>query len=387
MRKRDDLPFPMHEYERRLRGLRERMDRDGFGTLLITTPENICYLTGFESPGYFALEALIVPLNGEPVMVSRRLEASGVESRTWIEHCHPYEEEQDPVGQVVDVIRAYGLTEQRFGFERDGWFFTATEQDRLFRGLPETRFIDCSGIVEEGRLIKSDLEIEVMRRAARFAEAGMLAGIEAVGEGVTENEIAAEIHHAMFRAGGEWPAISPFVASGHRGSIGHATWENHRLAPGMCVFLEVGGCLKRYHSALMRTCFVGEPPAYILDAAQTVIDAQQASIDVIKPGMTLGEVDAVSRAVISEACPRFLGTQVTRSAYSIGIAFPPDWGEGHIMSIRHEDPRVLRPNMTFHNIPWVQLPGRGGIGFSETIRVTEDGCETLTRLERRLFVK
>ena len=80
------------------------------------------------------------------------------------------------------------------------------------------------------------------------------------------------------------------------------------------------------------------------------------------------------------------GTQLTRSAYSIGIAFPPDWGEGHIMSIRHEDPRVLEPNMTFHNIPWVQIPGVGGIGFSETIRVTEDGCEVLTGMDRRLFM-
>jgi Xaa-Pro dipeptidase len=77
---------------------------------------------------------------------------------------------------------------------------------------------------------------------------------------------------------------------------------------------------------------------------------------------------------------------MTRSGYSIGIAFPPDWGEGHIMSIRHEDPRVLVPNMTFHHIPWVQLPGKAGIGMSETIRVTEDGCETLTKFDRELFV-
>jgi Xaa-Pro dipeptidase len=387
MRERDDLAFPMHEYRRRIDELRERIGRDGYNGALITTPENICYLTGFESPGYFAFNGLLVPLDGEPVMIPRRLEDTGVQAHTWIELSHPYEEDQDPMRKVAEVVEQYGLAGRRVGYERDCWFFTAAQVDRMLRNLPDTRFHDCSGIVEEGRLIKSELEIDLMRQAARYAEAGMQAGIDAVHAGARENEIAAEIHHAMFRAGSEWPAISPFVASGHRGSIGHATWERHRVEDGMLVFLEVGGCMKRYHAAMMRTCFVGDPPDDILDAAQTVLDAQQASIDAIKPGMTLGDVDAVSRRLIAEACPRFGGTQMTRSAYSIGIAFPPDWGEGHIMSIRHEDPRVLRPGMTFHNIPWVQLPGRGGIGFSETIHVTDDGCEVLTSLDRRLSLR
>lgn len=386
MRQRDDLPFPMSEYERRLTELRERMERDGRNALLVTTPENICYLTGFESPGHYAFNALVVPLEGEPIMIPRKLEDTGVQAHTWIEISEPYEDDEDPIDRTVDVIRRHGYEDHRFGFERDSWFFTASQQDRLFRALPNTRFNDCSGVVEEGRIIKSDLEIEMIRKAASYAAAGMRAGIEATREGVSENEIAAAIHYAMFRAGGEWPAISPFVASGHRGSIGHATWENRPVERGMCVFLEVGGCLKRYHAALMRTCYVGDPPPEILDAAEVVLEAQRASIEAIRPGMSLGEVDEVSRKLIADACPRFGGLQMTRSAYSIGIAFPPDWGEGHIMSIRHEDPRVLQPNMTFHNIPWIQIPGKGGIGFSETIRVTENGCEVLTDLPRELAV-
>ncbi|TWU13424.1 putative peptidase [Symmachiella macrocystis] len=196
--------------------------------------------------------------------------------------------------------------------------------------------------------------------------------------------MAADIHFAMFKAGGEWPAISPFVATGHRGSIGHQTWAGDFIKKNECVFLEVSGCLKRYHAAIMRNCFVGQPDQQILDAIKTVQEAVDASIAMIKPGIRLGEVDAVSRKIISLAAPNFGGMQVTRSAYSIGIAFAPDWGEGHIMSIRHRDPRVLQPNMTFHNIPWVQIPGKGGIGLSETIRVTEDGCEVITQLPRQL---
>jgi len=387
MRQRDDLPFPMHEYERRLNELLERMEQRGLDAMVVTTPENICYLTGFESQGHFAFQALVVPIEGEPIMVPRRLEDSGVQARTWVAMSYPYNENEDPIDKLREVLRLHYLEGKRVGYEKDCWFFTAVQQERLFAKTPSTSFIDSAGIVEEGRLIKSELEIEMMRRAARFAEAGMRAGIDAVHEGVSENDIAAEIHYAMIKAGSEWPAISPFVATGHRGSIGHATWAGDMVKRNECVFLEVGGCLKRYHAAMMRTCFVGEPDQKILDAVKTVQDAMDASIASIKPGMRLSEVDAVSRKIISKAAPRFGGLQVTRSAYSIGIAFAPDWGEGHIMSIRHEDPRVLRPNMTFHNIPWVQLPGRGGVGLSETIRVTEDGCEVLTNLPRKLYVK
>lgn len=386
MHHRDDLAFPMPEYQRRLRELRERMAERGFDAVMVTTPENICYLTGFESPGYYAFEALIVPLEADPIMIPRRLEESGVTARTWVSVIKAYEDNEDPIEKVREVLRVFDLQDKRIGYERDCWFFTATQQERLFAATPMTSFVDCTGIVELGRVIKSDLEIEMIRKAARFAEAGMTAGLEAIHEGVTENDIAAAIHHAMIKAGGEWPAIAPFVATGKRGSIGHTTWEGVEVKGGDLVFLEVGGCLKRYHAAMMRTAVVGEPDERVTLAADTIKEAMEKATSSIKPGMRIGEVDAISRNLIRKAAPSFGGLQMTRSGYSIGIAFPPDWGEGHIMSIRHKDPRVLQPNMTFHHIPWVQLPDKGGIGLSETIRVTEEGCEVLTQLPRELHL-
>lgn len=387
MQHRDDMPFPMTEYERRMDGLRARIAERGLDAVLITTPENICYLTGFESPGHYAFQALVVPVEGESVMIPRRLEESGVKYRTWCTHIRAYEDNEDPIDKVREVLRVTSLEQSKVGYERDCWFFTSSQQERLFSTSPATSFRDCAGIVEEGRLIKSDVEIEMMRKAARFAEAGMQAGLDAIAEGATENDVAAEIHYHMIKAGGEWPAISPFVATGHRGSIGHTTWEGVPINKGDCVFLEVGGCLKRYHAAIMRTAHVGEPDPKVKMAADTIVAAMDAAISQIKPGMTLGAVDAISRTIIKKAAPKFSGLQMTRSGYSIGIAFPPDWGEGHIMSIRHEDVRVLKPNMTFHHIPWVQIPGKGGVGMSETIRVTEDGCEVLTNLPRELALR
>jgi Xaa-Pro dipeptidase len=224
-----------------------------------------------------------------------------------------------------------------------------------------------------------------MKKAARTAEAGMKAGIEAVQAGVTENDVAAEIHYAMIKAGSEWPAIAPFVASGYRGAIGHATWAGRTLESGDCVMIEIGGCLKRYHVALMRSGFVGQPAAAVREAEKVVHDAFDAAFQAIKPGVTAEEVDAIGRKVVGRSA--FGGTQASRTAYSIGIGLPPDWGEGHILSMQPGARRVLEPNMTFHFLPWVQLPGVGGISFSETIRVTETGAELITNFERSVFVK
>jgi Xaa-Pro dipeptidase len=353
--------------------------------MMVTTPENICYLSGFESPGHYYFNALIIPLEGEPVAVPRRLEASGYEALTWVELIRPYEDAEDPIKKVKAALEEFGLRNKRIGYEKSCWFFTAPQQEQLINLCSESKFVDCSGIVEEGRVIKSKYEIALMRRAARVTEAGMRAGIEAVRAGVTENDVAAEMHYAMIKAGGEWPAISPFVAAGERGAIGHATWSGRPIHRGESVMLEIGGCLKRYHTAMMRTVSVGTLERDLQEAERVIRVAMAAQLAAIKPGVSAHDADAAGRRIIADSI--FGGKQGSRSAYSIGIGLPPDWGEGQILSLQPQERRVLQPNMTFHLLPWVQVPGKAGISLSETIRVTEDGCETLTHLERRIFVK
>lgn len=384
MRQRHDLVFPLTEYERRLTDLRLRMTERGVDVMLSTTPENICYLTGFDSPGHYWFQALIVPLEGEPVTVSRLLEARGIDALTWIEHNHTYADSDDIMKRVRDSLAEFGLHRSRVGYEKDCWFFTALQQEQLFAHCPDATFIDCSGIIEAGRLIKSDHEIRLMEEAARTAEAGMRAGINTVQAGVTEDDVAAEVSHALIKAGSHWPAIVPFVAAGERGAIGHATWAGRPVQHGDSVFLEVGGCKHRYHAALLRTVIVGEADDEIIKANDVVQQAFELALQCIKPGVAAGAVDKVAREFIAES--DFGGTQASRSAYSIGVAVPPDWGEGHILSMKPGEERELQANMTFHLLPFVQIPGKAGFGCSETIRVTDTGCERITRFPRKLLV-
>ena len=266
MKQRTDIAFPMSEYERRLALVRAGMQRRELDALLVTTPENITYLTGFESPGHYWFQALVVPAQGEPFTVSRLLETSGVDAYSWIEHNLAYSDDDDQMAVLAARLTDFDLAGATVGFEKECWFFTAAQQEQLFANLPGARFVDASGTVEACRLIKSELEVDMIRQAARTTEAGMRAGIAAVVEGATENDVAADISYAMIKAGSEWPSIVPFVASGERGAIGHATWRERVLQRGDSVFLEVAGCRRRYHAPMMRTCVVG-PPAPELAAA------------------------------------------------------------------------------------------------------------------------
>jgi Xaa-Pro dipeptidase len=385
MLRRNDLLFPMEEYERRLNDLRHRMGAQGIEALLVTDPEGMHYLTTYQTIGYYYFQGLVVPLEGEPFMVVRLLEETNVTTRTWIEHCRPYMDTEDPIEKLFHSLEEFGLDKVRIGYDRKGYFFRTHEQEKLFKLCSNAKFIECSGLVEAGRLIKSDYEIELMRKAAFAAEAGMEAGIKAVTVGASENDVAADIHYAMYKAGGEYPALSPFVASGPRCLIGHATWEGRVIEPNDCVMLEIGGCIQRYHAAMMRTVYVGEAPKPLKEAESVVLEAIQATIDTIQPGITAKKADAVNRSIIAG---NTIGAgQATRSGYSIGIGFAPDWGEGHILSLQPGETRLLEPNMTFHLIPWIQIPGLGVMALSETIRVTETGCESLLKFERKLFCK
>ena len=385
MRRRDDLVFSMAEFERRLANLRAEMDHRAIDALIVTTPENLFYLTGYQTPGYYYFQALVVPLEGEAFMVTRLLEDSNVQTRTWIEQSRPYADTDLPVGALTHALVEFGLSHARIGYEKHSYFFRADEQERLIFAMEDATFLDCSGIVEGLRLIKSPDEIETMRQAARTTEAGMRAGIEAVGAGVTENEVAAEIHRAMIRAGSHYPAISPFVASGWRCAVGHATWEDREIEQGDCVFLEVGGCRNRYHAPLMRTLFVGEPIPEVAEAEQVINEAVAEAVDAMRPGVAAGDIDHLCRQALARYSHG--GTQSTRSGYSVGVAFAPDWGEGHILSLQPGEHHYLEENMVFHLIPWLQVPGLAGVGISETVLVTREGAKPLLDLERTIFVK
>ncbi|TVR14017.1 MAG: aminopeptidase P family protein, partial [Planctomycetota bacterium] len=386
MRQRDDMTFPMEEYERRLNELRQRMQQRLLDAVIISDPENLMYLTDYQTTGYSFFQALVVPLEGEPVFVTRNMEESNVHARTWVEKTEPYPDIGDAIQTVITVLKDMGLAKSDVGYERNSYFLPAYQQDRIHTSFTEGRLIDCFGIVEQGRIRKSRYEIEVMHKAAKATEAGLLAGYDACKAGATENEIGGAISAAMFAAGGEPPAVMPYVTSGPRTMIGHATWEGRVVQPGEHIFLEVAGCYRRYHTALMRTVVLDELSSSMFKAQERMKYALTEVEKAIRPGLTVSDADNIIRDIIAD---NDVGASlITRSGYCIGIAFPPSWDEGYILSLLQGDSTILEEGMTFHIIPWMWgVDGNKTVGTSDTIYVTDRGCASFFTLDRDFVSK
>lgn len=387
MRDNPNLCFPLAEYKRRLTELRCRMQERLLDAVVISDPENLFYLTGHQTSGYSYFQALVVPLEGEPISITRELEASNMVHRTWVEEARCYSDTGDAIQELFNIIKDLGLEHKYIGYERNSYFFPAYQQDRFHYHMQTGtgNLLDCYGIVEEGRICKSEAEIELMRTAAQVTEEGMQAGIAAIKEGTTENDIAAAACAAMFSAGGEYPAVLPYITSGPRTMIGHATWEGRTIQAGEHVFLEMAGCVKRYHTAMMRTVLLDEKSAAMQAAEATMQEALDAAHQLIRPGVMVTDIDKCVRDII---CRNEVGASlVTRAGYSIGIAFAPSWDEGYIMSLKQGDETVLRPGMTFHLLPWMWgVEGDKTCGISDTILVNETGCESFFTLPREMTV-
>ena len=379
------LPFPLEEYQRRVSGLQGRMRARDLDALLVYTPENMYYLTGYQTTGYYVYQCLVVPADGAPIMVLRQSERTNVPD-SCLERVESFNDVQDPVEMTCQTLRKYGLGDKRIGFEKDSWFLTVEDYERTLSLLPEANWGEGGDLVEQGRAIKSPLEIEVMREAGRIVAKGMQAGYDMAAPGRTENEVAGAVSNALITNGSVYFAGQPYIASGYRTGIAHATWSGRRLENNEPVSFEMSANVKRYSTALFRTIFLGKPTGEHRQMAEASLAGLNATIEAIKPGVTSGDVERACRDAIAKT--GFADYPLRRCGYSIGIGFPPGWGEGHIMDLKSGDQRVLREGMTFHLVISVNKTNVPGMSFSETVLVTGDGCEPLTKeIPRELLVK
>jgi len=376
MRANANLPFGLEEYAARLGRLRAGMARRGIDAALVSIPENIYYLTGYTTLGYYMYQTLVVPIDDEPLLLTYREELINIQRLSWLERQATYSVTEDPIHVTAQTLREMGLAGKRLSIEESGYFFPIRTYGRLLAELDGTTWLDGSGLVEAGRLVKSEAEVDYIRQAATAAMAGMVAALDMARPGRTENDVAAEVYRATLRHGSEYPGSPPYVISGERSGLPHGTWEGRRLRDGDIVFLEFSGCVKRYSAAMMRTAFIGDPPRSVRQRADAVLDGLHAAIAAIRPGATSGEVDrACRRAMLRHG----VGEHTHETGYSIGVCYPPGWNESHIMNLHPGDRTVLRPNMVFHLVPSLIVPELNGhVGFSETVVVTETGCEVLT---------
>ena len=376
-----ELPFPTAELDRRMARAREALAASGLESALLFDPENIFYLTGYQTIGYFTYQALLVSTNAAPVLISRKVNSFIAAITPTLGAFVAIDDTEDAVAVTLRTLAEQGGSGP-LGLEMAAWYLTANTYEQL-RTQSGRELVDWSGHVEWMRVIKTPAEIARMRQAARACEAGMHAALEACRPGATENDVAAEMHRASIAGGSEYLGHPPLIVAGERSAVCFVMWRRREIGPGEVVLLENGSCIDRYHALLARAAVLGPPSDEVRRMSDAILAGLNGVIGKVRPGITSAEADAACRDEIARAGygERF----VNRTAYAVGIGFPPNWSEGKTLSLRPGDETVLEPGMTFHCVPAV-FGGEFGMCFSETILVTEDGCEVITDFPRELFV-
>ncbi len=177
---------------------------------------------------------------------------------------------------------------------------------------------------------------------------------------------------------GDITPLPPTILAGENASAPHLMWSDRCFGADEIVALELAGACRHYTAGLARTIQLGRPGPKVLDTAKAVLEGMDAVLATIRPGITGEDVEAAWRQVIA----RHGLTKESRIGYSIGIGYPPDWGE-HTISLRQGDRSVLEPGNVLHAILGMWMDG-WGIEVSETILVTERANETLTEFPREL---
>ena len=387
------LSFERAEYDARIAKTRRAMEQRGIELLIVTDPSNMAWLTGYDGWSFYVHQCVLLALDGDPIWYGRLQDASGARRTVFMGHDqiigypdhYVQSTERHPMDYLAGIIEVRGWASRTLGVEMDNYYFSAACLTSLERHLPNASFVDATGLVNWQRAVKSAREIEYMRRAARIVEAMHRRIYEVVEPGLPKNELVAEIYHTAIRGadghGGDYPAIVPLLPSGVDASAAHLTWDERPFRKDEGTFFEIAGCHRRYHCPLSRTIYLGRPPQKFLDVEQAVIEGIAAALEAARPGRTCEDVEAAWRAVIA----RHGLAKESRCGYSIGLSYPPDWGE-RTMSLRPGDRTVLEEGMTFHLIPAIWQED-WGLEITESFLVTAGGAEPFCTYPRRLLVK
>ena len=371
----EDNPFSDAEIATRIEKVRAVIAASGLEAAIFASPENVFWLTGLDHWGYFAPHLLFLPVEGEPVLVTRAMERVSVEKQVRAAEFRGHPDSETAADMAARVVNQRGA--RRIGLE----FWTAGMSHGLARSLQaqvNADWQDVGRLVDDLRLVKSAEEQALLRRAATVTDAAAGAAIAAIRDGAREVDVAAECLAAMIRAGGNPPGFGPFVRPGPRLGEEHATWGGSVYRTGEPVFLELSGCVSRYHAPLGRLVRIGaisDADARIAEVARDAFDAVVAGL---RPGRRAAEVYDDWQAVVDAAG---LGHyRRHHCGYAVGVGLPPSWtGGNRVVGIRPGSDLTIESGMSFHVLSWLMGTGAGDDFVSSTVLVTETETEVLTK--------
>jgi Xaa-Pro dipeptidase len=389
--------------EARIQRMKDQMRAEGLDYLIVRIAENVLYTTGYWP--VLGASMAVVPLDGEPTILYVEGEQEFV-TDGWVQDARAYklgdlEHLADPARDVArmlkDLWKEKGYNPQgTVGYEgsfelvaannisAEARVFAPCSLDLLRSALPQARLADASHALRKARMVKSPLEIELIRTACEVGALGCAAARERMTPGVTEAEVSAAVEGRMYGQGVGYKGVRRargygFAMSGPNSTLAWRPFciaSDRKLEHGDVVLLELDGLADGYFFDVTRTMSVGAPTGRAQEVWGIVNEALDAALNTIQPGTPAGELTRAARQVITH---QGHGAHLMHAVgHGVGLQLhePP--------SLHPQSQELLKEGMTLAVEPAIYIPGWGGVRIEETVVVTKDGYESLSTYTRSL---
>ena len=345
--------------EMRMKRLSQWVDSKGLDCLIVEHPSDLFYLTGL----WFSVGRFVATKEGGALLVDGRYYEI---AKKKISFCKVLSAEKEEWCGVLDGAKKVGF---------DSAFLTVDAYETLKETLLGKQWIPILNPLKEARNCKDPAEIAALKRAAKLTWDGYQRVLGLLKEGVTEIEIALEFEFYCRHHGASAMSFEPIVAFGENSAYPHYRPGPVRLKQNQAVLLDFGAVVDNYRGDMTRVFFFGKPDPKLERFYQLIREAHDAAFAAVRPGIRLGVLDEIVRAILSKEGVESLF--IHKLGHGVGIDV-------------HEYPRLhfsgadrdllLRPGMVFTIEPGLYLPGVGGVRYENTIAVTKEGAENFYAL-------
>jgi len=378
---------------RRLAACRDMAAR-GLDGLLMFRQESMFYLTGYDTFGYVFFQCLYLAADGGMTLLTRAPDLRQARHTSVIDDIRIWVDKDgvDPTTDLRDILDEHGARGGKLGVELEAYGLTGRNWQRLsvtLDGFCTTE--DASDLVSRLRLIKSPAELVYVRRAAELADAALEAAWASSGPGAFEGDILAAMQGAVFAGGGDYPGNEYIIASGRDALLCRYFTGRRHLDADDQLTLEFAGAYRHYHACMMRLIRIGKPAARQAHMYATCTEALDETMATLKPGASMGRVFE-AHARVFEAHARVFDAagyrdhRLNACGYSLGTTFAPNWMDWPMFYANN--PVEAAPGMVFFlHMILADSDAELGASVGETVMVTEQGCERLTKSSLDLVIK
>ncbi len=359
----------------KLKELQAYLKQEKLDAAFITTPDNVFYFSGFASNPHERLLGIMAFQDAEPFLICPQMEVPDAIAAGWSFEAVGHVDTENAWDVVAKAVSSRGIVPTSLAIEKA--HLTVERLEELVARYPDVQVERLDDQIHAMRVIKSETELEKMRKAAELADYAIQVGCDAIEVGKTEMDVLNEIESAI-KAKGYAMSFETMVLAGEKSASPHGVPGNRKIQHGDMVLFDLGVLYEGYCSDITRTVAVGEASEAQKHIYDTVRRANEAAINAVKPGILARELDKIARDVITEA--------------GYGDYFTHRLGHGLGISV-HEFPSIngandwpLTTGTVFTIEPGVYKADVAGVRIEDDVVVTKEGVEVLTKFTKDLVI-